>query len=58
MQGQTKIFEYPNAIVRVHIPNLANEEREKRIKEIKRSAEKLLKEVMKNEYNTCNSNSN
>lgn len=47
MQGQTKIFEYPNAIVRVHIPNLAKEEREKRLKEIKLSAEKLLREVIK-----------
>ena len=58
MQGQTRVFEYPNAIVRVHIPDLANEEREKRTKELKLSAEKLLREVIKNEYNTLCSNSN
>ena len=52
MQGQTKIFKYPNAIVRVHIPDLAPEEREKRLNEIKKSAEMLLREVVKNEYNS------
>ena len=51
MQGQTKIFTYPNATVRVHIPDLAPEEREKRLNELKRSAEILLREVIRNEYN-------
>ena len=46
---QCRVFEYPNAIVRVHIPDLAEEEREKRMREIKRSAELLLKGVMAND---------
>lgn len=50
MQGQIKVFNYPNATVRVHIPDLAPEEREKRLKDIKLSAEMLLREVIKNEY--------
>ena len=51
MQGQTKIFKYPNATVRVHIPDLAPEEREKRLNAVKKSAEMLLREVLRNEYN-------
>ena len=50
MQGQTKVFNYPNATVRVHIPDLAPEEKEKRLKDVKLSAEMLLREVIKNEY--------
>lgn len=46
---QCRVFEYPNAIVRVHIPDLAPEEREKRMREIKRSAEILLKGVLAND---------
>lgn len=49
MQGQTKVFKYPNAIVRVHIPDLAPEEREKRLNALKKSAEMLMREVYKNE---------
>ena len=45
---QSRVFTYPNATVRVHIPDLANGEREKRLNEIKRSAEILLKGVIKN----------
>lgn len=56
MQGQTRVFNYPNAIVRVHIPDLAPEVKEKRYKEIKLAAEVLLREVIKNEYNTRNTN--
>lgn len=44
---QSRVFEYPNAIVRVHIPDIAPEEREKRMREIKRSAEILLRGVVK-----------
>lgn len=43
---QTRVFEYPNAIVRVHIPELASEER---MKELKRAAEILLKDVVLND---------
>ena len=46
---QSRVFEYPNAIVRVHIPDLAEDERAKRMREIKRSAELLLKGVMAND---------
>ena len=46
---QCRVFQYSNATVRVHIPDLANDEREKRLKEVKRSAEILLKGVIKNE---------
>ena len=58
MQGQIKVFKYPNATVRVHIPDLAPEEREIRLNKVKLSAEKLLREVIRNEYNTRNTNSN
>ena len=49
MQCQTRVFNYPNAIVRVHIPDLAPEERERRLNKVKLSAEKLLREVIRNE---------
>ena len=47
MQSQERTFEYPNAVVRVRIPDLAEDERKKRMAEVKRSAEKLLKATMK-----------
>lgn len=47
MQSQEKTFKYPNATVTVHTPDLAEDERAKRMAEIKRSAEKLLKATMK-----------
>ena len=47
MQSQEIIFKYPNAIVRVHIPDLAEEEKKKRLAEIKRATEKILKEQIK-----------
>ena len=56
MQGQTKVFKYPNATVRVHIPDLAPEERERRLNKLKKSAEMLLREVIKNEYTARNTN--
>ena len=46
---QCRVFEYPNATVRVHIPDLAPEEKEKRMREIKRAAENLLKGVLEND---------
>lgn len=49
MQGQIKVFKYPNATVRVHIPDLAPEEREKRLNALKKSAEMLLREMLINE---------
>ena len=56
MQGQTIVHKFPNATVRVHIPDLAPEEREKRLNAVKKSAEMLLREVIKNEYNARNTN--
>jgi hypothetical protein len=47
---QCRVFKYPNATVRVHIPDLAPEERERRMEEIKKAAEILLKGVA--EYDT------
>ena len=46
---QCRVFEYPNATVRVHIPDLAPEEKAKRMREIKRAAEILLKGVVAND---------
>lgn len=43
---EEKTFVYSNCIVRVHIPDLTEEERARRMKEIQRAAEKLLLEVM------------
>lgn len=44
---EVKVFEYPNAIVRVHIPDISDEERERRMKAVRKAAEALLKEVHK-----------
>lgn len=46
-QREIKTFTYPNAIVRVHFPDLSDEENEKRMKRIRKAAEELLKEVRK-----------
>ena len=55
---QCREFKYPNATVRVHIPDLADDERERNTKELKRATEMLLREVIKIEYSTRNTNSN
>ena len=53
MTGQDKIkktivFEYPNATFRVHIPDLTEEETERRKKQIHDAAASLLMEYYKN----------
>lgn len=48
MEGQ-KIFTYPNAVVRVHFADLTPEEHNRRMKRIRKAAEELLKEKIKNE---------
>lgn len=48
MEGQ-RIFTYPNAVVRVHFPDLAEEENRKRMQEIRKAAEEILKERIRNE---------
>ena len=49
MEGQCEIktFTYPNAIVRVHFPDLSDEENNKRMKKIHKAAAELLKETRK-----------
>lgn len=58
MQSQEKTFKYANAIVKVHIPDLAEGERQRRMKEVRSSAEKILKGVIKNEHSTLDTNNN
>ena len=47
MEGQCEIktFTYPNAIVRVHFPDLSDEEQNRRMKKIHKATEELLKET-------------
>lgn len=44
-QSETKVFTYPNAVVRVHFPDLTEEEQKRRMKQIHKAAAELLKEV-------------
>ena len=44
---EVRVFEYQNAIVRVHIPDISDEENARRMKLIHKAAEALLKEVHK-----------
>lgn len=54
MNYNTTTLEFPNAIVRVHRPELTPEERNRRMKAIHNASANLLKEVerkkSKNEY--------
>ena len=43
---KTQVFKYPNAIVRVHIPEVTESERRKNYLEMKRSFELLLQELV------------
>lgn len=42
--GEPTVLEYPNAIVRVYRPILDDEEQARRMKQIHRAAEELLKD--------------
>lgn len=42
---ETRVFTYPNAIVKVHIPDLDDDERKRRLKKIQTAAIELLKTV-------------
>lgn len=44
---EVKVFNYPDAVVRVHIPDLAEDERTRRMNTIQKSAESLLKSKYK-----------
>jgi hypothetical protein len=43
-KDNVQTFIYPNAIVRVHFPDISDEENERRMKKIYKSAAELLKE--------------
>lgn len=49
---ETKTFIFPNAIVRVHSPNLSNEESNKRMKRIYNASMNLLKEEIRRKRET------
>jgi ribosome recycling factor len=55
MEGQREIqtFTYPNMIVRVHFPDLTEEENKRRMKRLHQAAAEILKEqeVKKRETN-------
>ncbi len=38
------VFNYSNAVVRVHIPDITSEEKSRRMKEVERAAVKLILE--------------
>lgn len=40
---EIRTFNYPNAVVRVYIPDITEQERARRMKEIERAAAELLK---------------
>lgn len=40
---ETRVFELPNAIVRVRIPDLDDEENNKRMKQFRKAAEEVLR---------------
>lgn len=46
---EVRTFRFPNMVVRVHIPDLTEEERERRMKRVHAAAESLLKDVMQKE---------
>lgn len=46
MEGQREVqtFTYPNMVVRVHFPDLTEEENKRRMKRLHQAAEEILKE--------------
>ena len=42
-QREMRVFQYPNMIVRVHFPDLTEDEKKKRTTELYKAAEALLK---------------
>ena len=43
MKYETQQITYPNAVVQLHIPKLTEQERKKRMEDIKKAATELLK---------------
>lgn len=59
MKGQdefkkTITHRYENCIVRVHVPDLTEEERASRRKELKNAAERLMKQIERVKYEAKN----
>lgn len=46
--GEPTVFEYPNAIVRVYRPILSEDEQARRMRQIQKAAEELLKDMEMN----------
>ena len=46
---EVRVFEYPGWIIRVHIPDISDEENERRMVLVKKAATDLLREVIKRE---------
>ena len=46
-QSEIEVFTYPNVIVRVHYPQISDEEQKKRMNRIYKAAAELLKETLK-----------
>lgn len=46
---EVRTFNYPGWTIRVHIPDLTEEERARRMHHIKKAAEAVMKEVFKTE---------
>ena len=42
---EVRVFEFPGMIVRVHIPDISEEENARRMKYVRKAAEELLKEA-------------
>ena len=49
VQHEPRVFTYPNVIVTVEYADITDEERAKRMEEIKEAAEAVLREVFKAE---------
>ena len=45
---EVKVFDYPNMVIRVHIPDISDAENERRMKAVRRAAEALLREGIEN----------
>lgn len=45
---EVRVFEYPNMVIRVHIPDISDAENERRMKAVRRAAEALLREGIEN----------
>lgn len=44
--NEIKLFEYPNMTIRVNVPNLSDVERNRRMKQLSKATEALLKSRM------------